>query len=818
MKKRKIIPIIALSTILGMGVVSITSCGNETTNPATYTVTYQESSDYTITGLESSYSSGATVSFTVTVNNSAKEIDSVAVNGSKLSGTGSYSFKMPSENVTIVVTLKDKAVDPAPVENELTAKVTSSAIYVGRTITLEVKFNGGAVNSGYTVTSADSTIVSVGEDGVITALKAGSTVLTVKYTSDGTEYTTTVNVTVEEDPFESGEAISTLNKESAVNLVDAVGGGVYNNTEGVSDKIDDVTFNYSFNNNFGFAGTYEDVAGYRQLGAFQAKKETVNLVWTTETIKVDKIIVTYLNTYDTFDNPLPISVGETKISTPVIDTPEKTGVMNKGFEVNTFKALYDFNDAEGVVKVDGGQFPCYFTSIEIFGEVTGTNYTFEADINTTNLLVNDSYEITGSLSGTPVSNFTVSANDPSAFEINGATIKPLKTGSYTLTIGYTDSNSKVYNDSINVTVSEDSMADKDVIEIGKFGLWQKNREETLYFNGLMDGFYLGSTTSFEEAVEVTAYKATENSVYLRITDGANQNNFIAAAVSGSGEDQHNNILMSTEAYEWTYNSEYDAYTSVLENEDEVYIGNYSSYDTFSLSTMDHITDEGTNIAHLVQKEIVEFKASLPTTDLALDGTYTITGKLNSTEVKEGLTVTASDPEAFEINGTSIKAIKKGSFTLTVTYNDGEEIYEDVLAVTVEEKIDGFVFTWTKGIGTVSEDGETFTFTIGEDMFDVKVEKNTSSSKPTNTYDEWRMYQNHLITISSEKVLITAVYFTDTNNKEDVSFNATSNNFTASNEDRDWTFTVNDPNGVESITFEPLKQVRTKEMIISYVEK
>ena len=816
MKKRKIIPIIALSTILGMGVVSITSCGNETTNPATYTVTYQESSDYTITGLESSYSSGATVSFTVTVNNSAKEIDSVAVNGSKLSGTGSYSFKMPSENVTIVVTLKDKAVDPAPVENELTAKVTSSAIYVGRTITLEVKFNGGAINSGYIVTSADSTIVSVGEDGVITALKAGSTVLTVKYTSDGTEYTTTVNVTVEEDPFESGEAISTLNKESAVNLVDAVGGGVYNKTEGVSDKIDDVTFNYSFGNNFGFAGTYEDVAGYRQLGAFQAKKETVNLVWTSETIKVDKIIVTYLNTYDTFDNPLAISVGETKISTPVIDTPEKTGVMNDGFEVNTFKALYDFNDAEGVVKVDGGQYACYFTSIEIFGEITGTNYTFEADINTTNLLVNDSYEITGSLSGTPVSNFTVSANDPSAFEINGATIKPLKTGDYTLTISYTDSNSKVYTDSISVTVTEDSMADKEVVEIGKFGLWQKNREETLYFNGLMDGFYLGSTTSFEEAVEVSAYKATENSVYLRITDGANQNNFIAAAVSDDGE--HNNILMSTEAYEWTYNSEYDAYTSVLENEDEVYIGNYSSFDTFSLSTMDHITDEGTNIAHLVQEEIVEFNASLPTTDLALDGTYTVTGKLNSTEVKEGLTVTASDPEAFEINGTSIKAIKEGSFTLTVTYSDGEETYEDVLAVTVEEKIDGFVFTWKAGIGTISEDGNTLTFTMGEDMFDVKVEKNTSSSKPVNKYDQWRMYQDHLITISSEKVLITAVYFTDINDKEGVSFEAVSNNFTASNEDRDWTFTVNDPNGVESITFKPSKQVQTKEMIISYVEK
>ena len=811
MKKRKIIPIIALSTILGMGVVSITSCGNETTNPATYTVTYQESSDYTITGLESGYSSGATVSFTVTVNNSAKEIDSVTVNGSKLSGTGSYSFKMPSENVTIVVTLKDKAVDPAPVENELTAKVTSSAIYVGRTITLEVKFNGGAVNSGYTVTSADSTIVSVGEDGVITALKAGSTVLTVKYTSDGTEYTTTVNVTVEEDPFESGEAISTLNKESAVNLVDAVGGGVYNKTEGVSDKIDDVTFNYSFDNNFGFAGTYDD--GYRQLGAFQAKKGTVNLVWTSETIKVDKIIVTYLNTYDTFDNPLAISVGETKISTPVIDTPEKTGVMNDGFEVNTFKALYDFNDAEGVVKVDGGQYACYFTSIEIFGEITATNYTFEADINTTNLLVNDSYEITGKFGVTPVSSFTVSANDPSAFEINGATIKPLKTGSYTLTIGYTDSNSKVYNDSINVTVSEDSMADKDVIEIGKFGLWQKNREETLYFNGLMDGFYLGSTTSFEEAVEVTAYKATENSVYLRITDGANQNNFIAAAVSDDGE--HNNILMSTEAYEWTYNSEYDAYTSVLENEDEVYIGNYSSFDTFSLSTMDHITGEDTNIAHLVQEEIVEFNASLPTTDLALDGTYTVIGKLNSTEVNEGLTVTASDPEAFEINGTSIKAIKEGSFTLTVTYTDEEETYEDVLAVTVEEKIDGYVFTWTKGIGTV--DGSVFTFTM-DDMFDVKVERKQYTTNPKNDTNEWRIYAGHEVTISSSKVLITGVYFTDLKKDAALQITATSENFAISQDGNDWTFTTNDPQGVSSISFLVSKQVQIKEMIISYVEK
>ena len=138
-----------------------------------------------------------------------------------------------------------------------------------------------------------------------------------------------------------------------------------------------------------------------------------------------------------------------------------------------------------------------------------------------------------------------------------------------------------------------------------------------------------------------------------------------------------------------------------------------------------------------------------------------------------------------------------------------------MAVTVEEKIDGFVFTWTKGIGTV--DGSVFTFTMG-DMFDVKVERKQYSTDPKNDTNEWRIYAGHEVTISSSKVLITGVYFTDHKKDDALQITATSENFAISQDGNDWAFTINDPQGVSSISFLVSKQVQIKEMIISYVEK
>lgn len=73
-----------------------------------YTVSYEASDDYTITGLEASYAAGDSVSFKVTVNSTEKVIKDVKGNGSSLTADaeGNYTFVMPSKNTTIVVELK----------------------------------------------------------------------------------------------------------------------------------------------------------------------------------------------------------------------------------------------------------------------------------------------------------------------------------------------------------------------------------------------------------------------------------------------------------------------------------------------------------------------------------------------------------------------------------------------------------------------------------------------------------------------------------------------------------------------------------------
>ncbi|MBO8427550.1 MAG: hypothetical protein IAC58_03245 [Firmicutes bacterium] len=84
----------------------------------TYKVTYTESSDYTISGLNSDgYKENDSVTFSVSVTNSEKEIDKITVDGKEVSGTnGSYTFTMPAHDVAIVISLKSKVETPERTE------------------------------------------------------------------------------------------------------------------------------------------------------------------------------------------------------------------------------------------------------------------------------------------------------------------------------------------------------------------------------------------------------------------------------------------------------------------------------------------------------------------------------------------------------------------------------------------------------------------------------------------------------------------------------------------------------------------------------
>lgn len=77
-----------------------------------YIVTYNESDDYTVSGLLEEYKEGDEVEFTLTLINENKLIDKVKVDEVYMEpDAGTYSFIMPNHDVEIVITLKDKPVE-----------------------------------------------------------------------------------------------------------------------------------------------------------------------------------------------------------------------------------------------------------------------------------------------------------------------------------------------------------------------------------------------------------------------------------------------------------------------------------------------------------------------------------------------------------------------------------------------------------------------------------------------------------------------------------------------------------------------------------
>ena len=195
----------------------------------------------------------------------------------------------------------------------------------------------------------------------------------------------------------------------------------------------------------------------------------------------------------------------------------------------------------------------------------------------------------------PIVNWTIPENDSitvTGEDTNTLTITPVKAGTVDITATAGEKSAKA-----TITVEEAVAPEPEYVEKGKLGLFQVTRGEALYFTGEMDGFYFGTTTDFSAAVDVYAYDAGEGKLNLRIGEDGQ---YIAAKKSDDGE--HENIVMQADPFAWGYDEAHDAYVATLSDGD-YYIGNYSSYDTLSLSSTKYIDTAGNNIAHIVQEEI-----------------------------------------------------------------------------------------------------------------------------------------------------------------------------------------------------------------------
>ena len=203
MKFKTKISALTLALVLGAG--ALIGCKKKDPEPPeSYKVNVPHSEDYTINGISNEkYEVGATVSFTVELLNEAKEISAVGYDTTTLTAkaSGAYEFVMPDKNVTLFVTLSNKAsINPS----------YSGTAKVGQTVTFTCTDQDGDPVASFSL-SGDATKVTINEHQV-TFLVAGEVTITV--TAGALSKDVVINVEdkthgeSEDDPLSAAEAVT----------------------------------------------------------------------------------------------------------------------------------------------------------------------------------------------------------------------------------------------------------------------------------------------------------------------------------------------------------------------------------------------------------------------------------------------------------------------------------------------------------------------------------------------------------------------------------------------------------------------------------
>lgn len=202
---------LSCGTLAGCAISGTPESGGEDPKPILqYEVKYTRSDEYTISGLNATrrYFADATVSFTVTVNNPEKELNSVIASAGSTSitvneGTSGYSFKMPEHDVTLNVALKEIP----------KFEIVKEAGTEKKGLSAEYRLDyGGEPQAGFSL-DGDETKVEINGTSV-TFLTAGEVTLTAIY--DG-EAVATKEVVVE-DSFHGESPLDPLSIKEALDL------------------------------------------------------------------------------------------------------------------------------------------------------------------------------------------------------------------------------------------------------------------------------------------------------------------------------------------------------------------------------------------------------------------------------------------------------------------------------------------------------------------------------------------------------------------------------------------------------------------------
>lgn len=227
---------------------------------------------------------------------------------------------------------------------------------------------------------------------------------------------------------------------------------------------------------------------------------------------------------------------------------------------------------------------------------------------------------------------------------------------------------------------------------------QNNRKETLYFTGVMDGFYYGTSTNVDEAVDVTVANGSAAGKYtLSFVNANGVTQYLYIEKSGT----HTNVKFVSTPFDWTWEAERNVLIATLSDGD-YYLGTHSNYNTISASEVYRIEDSdvigvsqfparfyGTMAEPTDAQKVAADKAALQ-----LEETYTenftlpmsgANGSTISWAVTEGTAITVDGAAA-----TVIRGAEDATVTLTATITCGEE--SDTKAFTVTVLAEGTVAT------------------------------------------------------------------------------------------------------------------------------
>ena len=284
----------------------------------------------------------------------------------------------------------------------------------------------------------------------------------------------------------------------------------------------------------------------------------------------------------------------------------------------------------------------------------------------------------------------------------------------------------------------------------KFALYQKGLNQTLYLNGEMSGYYMATTENPDEAIDVTVVSV--NGGYQLKTTIQGSTKYIEAVTSSDGAHV-NAVYSSTPTIIWTWNDEFDTFTTTATKDGvsgTYYLGTYTSssngkdYNTFSCSTIDKASSDTSYVAHLYYQKAVsdeELSASQKIENIKEDINEVLDlagSKLTSNIVFPstslyGSTIiwSTSDSSVISLDGTVNTALTTKT-TVTLGYQiilDGTE-YDFVYFVVYVGGEDGYIAYYN---GINGQTGNTLKFALREIITNTHTKKTSYDDCKTKKY-------------------------------------------------------------------------------------